>query len=244
MTDKETKVATKLFNSIKKSLASAKKLNKEKPMESWNRSQQSLCIDVYSEYGDTNEIVLDRQIGRVANKLTDSEICHIFAELGRMLDEQKKVKGWGGLYYKNSFERSLKGTMRWISKVGLANPMCAECKSLINYIKKYGNYEIQPYSLFSAAMGGKRGVLWDEYGERLFLDNKPKKCERILNEMRERRGSKDKMSVRYGHEDYIDDEERRYSEYHEVECEGERRYYVEVTITSPSGKVKYSQKIY
>ena len=52
------------------------------------------------------------------------------------------------------------------------------------------------------------------------------------------------MSCKFGSEDYIDEMERRYSEYHEVECEGERREFVEVIVKTPAGKVKYQQKIY
>lgn len=36
----------------------------------------------------------------------------------------------------------------------------------------------------------------------------------------------------------------KYSAYHEVECDGVRRHYLEITIKTPSGKVKYNQKIY
>jgi hypothetical protein len=93
-------------------------------------------------------------------------------------------------------------------------------------------------------MGGKRGRLWDEYGERVFIDNKPRKCARLLEELRKARGTKDTMTCKRGEENYIDEEERRYSEYAEIECEGEKRKYLLITIKTPSGKVKYETKIY
>ena len=104
--------------------------------------------------------------------------------------------------------------------------------------------ELGNFELFSAAMGGKRGRLWDEYGERLFLDNKPKKCAKILEELRKMRGSKDTMLCKRGEENYIDPIDQRYSEYHEVECEGEKQKYLQITIKTPQGKVKYQQRIY
>ena len=93
-------------------------------------------------------------------------------------------------------------------------------------------------------MGGKRGVLWDEYGERIFLDNKPKKCARLREELRKARGAKDTMICEWGEENYMDEEERRDSAYHEVECEGEKRKYLHIIIKTPAGKVKYDAKIY
>ena len=140
--------------------------------------------------------------------------------------------------------------MRFISKVCLADAPCSEYKPLVNFINKYGkdkygrNLNLGNYEFFSAAMGGKRGYLWDEYGERIFLDNKPKKCVRVLDELRKARATKDIMTCERGEENYIDPTEQRYSEYHEVECEGEKRKYILITIKTPTGKVKYEQKIY
>jgi hypothetical protein len=52
------------------------------------------------------------------------------------------------------------------------------------------------------------------------------------------------MYCKRGEENYIDPEERRASAYYEVECEGIKRKYVEITIKTPQGKVKYQEKIY
>jgi hypothetical protein len=93
-------------------------------------------------------------------------------------------------------------------------------------------------------MGGKRGRLWDEHGERLFLDNKPKKCARLLEELRKARSTKDIMTCEYGEENYLDPEEQRYSEWAEIECEGEKRRYLRIIIKTPTGRVKYDGKLY
>ena len=188
---------------------------------------------------------------------THYDVMEVFAELRNLLFEQKKVKGWSGLNYMS--EKVTIASASWngydvniIPKVCLADAPCSEYKSLMNYINKYGytdwcyggKVNMDNYEFFSAAMGGKRGRLWDEYGERLFLDNKPKKCARILEELRKMRGSKDKMYCKRGEENYIDPIDQRYSEMHEVECDGEKRKYLSITIKTPQGKVKYETKIY
>lgn len=263
MTDKEIKAeATKLFNSIKKKILSAKKYNKENHTESWNRASQMANIEVYSNdkwangnrYVESYSIYVDRQDKESAKAKTFTDAKAIFDELYNMLNELKKTKGWGGLtivweqlYF--SANAWLEYKLNGVSKVCLPDAVCKEYTSLQNYINKYGkgdygNVNLKNYELFSSAMGGKRGVLWDEYGERYFLDNKPKKCSRLLEELRKNRGAKDTMFCKRGTEDYIDEMERQYSEYYEVECDGEKRNYLEITIKTPSGKVKYTTKIY
>ena len=172
----------------------------------------------------------------VAEVLTHYNVAEVFTKLRNLLAEQKKCKGWGGLNFNSEMVEL--ASCSWsgynvsiIPKVCLADAPCSEYKSLMNYINKYGVREgyyggavnVTNYEFFSAAMGGKRGYLWDEYGERLFLDNNPKKCARILEELRKVRGSKDKMYCKRGEENYIDPIDQQYSEYHEVECEGEKR---------------------
>lgn len=191
----------------------------------------------------------------VRNLSTISEVSSTFSKVANLLNEQKKVKGWGGLNFvfekqTHSFGGFYNTTyVNVIPKVCLADAPCKEYNSLMNFINKYGkfdwgNKQISNYEFFSANMGGKRGRLWDEYGERIFLDNKPKRCARALEELRKARTSKDTLTIKRGEEDYIDEIDRKYSEYHEVECEGEKRRYFIVTIKTPMGKVKYEEKIY
>lgn len=254
-------IATKMFNTTKKALADARKYNKENNANVWTRKAQQVDISVYdhdvwkngtrtTEYYVFN--VDGKEIGRCTYR---SDIESVFRELGNMLDAQKKVKGWGGLNYaKDKIYFNMGGwsdySINIISKVCLADAACPEYKSLMNFINKYGKgkygspVNLGNYELFNAAKGGKRGRLWDEYGERLFLDNKPKKSTRILEELRKARGTKDIMTCEIKEEDYIDPEERRYSEYAEIECEGEHRRYLHVVIKTPTGKVKYDQKLY
>ena len=270
-TEEIKKNATKIFNAVKSALADARKYNKEKGLalgiNTWGRKSQVIDLEVWDDTTWDNSghrIVKGYNIkmnnSQLCSVRTHYDIAEIFGELRRMLDAQKKVKGWSGLNYSNERVGLSSGTwsdyeVSIIPKVCLADNVCNEYKSLANYINKYGktNYrgstyggavKLGNYELFSAAMGGKRGVLWDEYGERIFLDNKPKKCARLLEELRKARGAKDTMICEWGEENYMDEEERRYSAYHEVECEGEKRKYLHIIIKTPAGKVKYDAKIY
>ena len=254
-------LATKMFNTTKKNLADARKYNKDNKANAWTRKSQQVGIEVYDHdiWKDGNRTtnyytikVENEEIGKCTYL---SDIESVFREFGNMLDTQRKVKGWGGLNYTNDKITYNVGmwsdySVKFIPKVCLADAPCPEFKPLMNYINKYGLTEykgkvnLTNYDLFSAAMGGKRGRLWDEYGERVFLDNKPKKCARLLEELRKARGTKDTMTCKRGEENYIDPEEERASSYYEVECEGEKRKYLLITIKTPSGKVKYETKIY
>lgn len=263
MDNKNKELAGKLFKKVKANLSSARKYNKEKGftniMDGWSRKRQQVDIEVWDNtiWKDGRKIVKSYIIKveqeKFAEVRTHYDVREVFAELRNLLFEQKKVKGWGGLNYMSeqvSLESGYEVSI--IPKVCLADAPCSEYKSLMNYINKYGvsegygSYPVRMtnYEFFSAAMGGKRGSLWDEYGERLFLDNKPKKCARILAELRKVRGSKDRMVCKRGEEKYMDDIDRQYSIMHEIECDGEKRQYLSITIKTPQGKVKYETKIY
>ena len=268
MDNKNKEIASKLFKKVKADLSSARKYNKEKGFtkifDGWSRRRQQVDIEVWDntkwdkdghKYIDSYAIKVERE--DFAKVKTHYDVAEVFAELRNLLNEQKKAKGWGGLNFMS--ERVELASCSWsgyevsiVPKVCLAETPCSEYKSLMNYINKYGTTDwcyrgkvnMTNYEFFCAAMGGKRGRLWDEYGERLFLDNKPKKCARILEELRKVRGSKDKMYCKRGEENYIDPIDQRYSEMHEVECEGEKRKYLKITIKTPQGKVKYETTIY
>lgn len=256
--DKDTtKVAEKIFKAVKSKLATARKYNKEHNLPyGWSRHSQMVDISVSDNttwangHKEVRSYFIKVDGEKVAELLTHYDVSEVFSKLRNLLHEQKKVKGWSGLNF-NSESVELESCswsgyrVRIVPKVCLADAPCKEYNSLMNYINKFLSYgKIGNYEFFSSAMGGKRGVLWDEYGERIFLDNKPKKCTRVLEELRKVRGSKDTLTIKRGEENYIDEIDRKYSEYHEVECEGEKRKYVEITIKTPMGKVKYQQKIY
>lgn len=268
MDNKNKELGGKLFKKVKAVLTDAREYNKEKGLNTasygWGRKSQQVDIEVWDntkwdkhgrKYIDSYSIKVEGE--DFAKTKTHYDVMEVFSELRNLLNEQKKVKGWSGLNFMS--EKVELASCDWsgyqvsiIPKVCLADAPCSEYKSLMNYINKYGttagfyggNVHMTNYEFFSAAMGGKRGSLWDEYGERLFLDNKPKKCARILEELRKARGSKDVMVCKRGEEKYMDDIDRQYSIMQEIECYGEKRQYLSITIRTPQGKVKYETKIY
>lgn len=258
-TEQKTKLATKALNTIKKAINEKKKDIKARPaIDPWDYRNPSLDLGITLKHGwegakdekyrltinpnwfehDTHIIETD----------TRSELEDTINILFGLLNQQAKVKGWTTLKVvreKVTFGDPWYGVkVTYPAKITLPDAPCKEYKSLQAFIKKYGNYNLGNFDIFHSRMGGKRGRLWDEYGERMYLDNRPKKCSAVLEELRKMRGSKDIMVCTFGREDYIDPIDQRYSEYHEVECEGEKRHYLEITIKTPAGKVKYHQKIY
>lgn len=205
----------------------------------------------YIQYGD--------QLYDGIESLTD--VGRIFKRIYQTLEDLRDTRGWGGLVIDR--ERVMGGSSgrNWIiapffviNAVRLHEEPCKEYKALQRYVSKYGrkrggiwgssSFELGCFRLYSAAMGGKRGVLWDEYGQRHYLDNEPERCKAVLDGLRKARTAKDTMYCEFGEQHHIDEEERRISAYHEVECEGEMRKFLEIKIVSPSGKIKYNQKIY
>lgn len=265
MTNAEcTKLAGKIFNAIKKKVSDARKYNKDNGFTdvcSWSRRRQQADVEVWDNtiWKDNRKIVKNyivkvdgKEIGTAP---THYDVRYIFSELRDMLNKQKKTKGWSGLNWQD--ENVELESCDWsgyrtsiVTKVCLADVPCSEYKSLMNYINKFGQTKyggkvnLGNYELFSAAKGGKRGYLWDEHGERIFLDNCPKHSTKILDELRKYRGTKDMMICERGEEDYLDEEERRYSEYAEIECEGEHRKFLRVVVKTPTGRVKLDTKIY
>lgn len=270
--EQRRKNASLLFKEIKRRLAEAKKYNKENPGRHKSQTVRIEYDELQESYFDKQSntwrksrktyyiIVNGKKIIKDIDGL--NEVAAIFSILIDLCEKQKKVRGWGGLVLDTHVDRQGYGgpnwvvpTVRVIRSVTIADAPCREYKSLQNWLNKYGikvksgswfkeRLELGNYVLFCSAMGGKRGVLFDEYGERRFLDNKPRKCARFLEELRKARATNDSVSCTFGEEDYIDPEERRASSYYEIECEGEKRKYLLVTVSSPSGKIKYKEKIY
>lgn len=252
-------IATKIFKDIKDTLTKKKK---EPKVDYWQAPGARLDIEVSDWY---DGIKLKKYIKCISVEGkeykfdgTDADAQNILFEVRGMLDCQKKTRGWANLMYTEEVFSVGVGwnarKYRFLNKVILPENPCKEYKSLQSFINKYGKkvywgstyggVNLGNFDIFHSAMGGKRGTLWDEYGDRMYLDNRPKKCVKVLEELRKNRGNKDIMVCEFGEENWIDPTDRRYSEMHEVECEGEKRHYLEITIKTPTGRVKYETKIY
>lgn len=246
------KIAENIVKEIKKKISDAKKYNKETNAVGWNRRSTSVGLGLGLKFGwlgAKDEKYIFYVDGNEKAELTYlSDVRELISHVYTLLNELKKTRGWGNLAIATdvaSFGMGWNYTdVRYPSKVALPENPCKDFKAIQSFLKKYANCDLPDFKLFSSAMGGKRGRLWDEYGDRCYLANKPNKCARVLAELRKAKGAKDIVTYKYGNEDYIDEMERRHSEYYEVECDGEKREYIEVTIKTPQGKVKYQQKIY
>lgn len=238
------KIAEKVFKAVKAEITDRKKSHKL-IMGAWIDHGEWWDKGVWCWYID----VCGKRVVYEKGENPEYTYKQIGAELMRLLDEQKKVKGWGNLVYTTEDYQYgefayYRQHYTFVTDVRLPENPCKEFKSLQTYLKKYGNCFLPDFKLYSVHMGGKRGVLWGEEGDRHYLANKPNKCTQVLESLRKYRGTKDTITCKFGHENYMDEMERRYSEYAEIECDGEGREYVEIIIKTPQGKVKYTDKIY
>lgn len=269
-TKKRQTLGKKIFNAIKKEITDIKKWNAEHSTTPYFSPRVQVAeLNVGMKYGyitknkDCYQIRLGRQWFD-APVLADGiesiyDLKEVICEVETLINAQKKVKGWSTLnvaYDTAEFEYNSWNpkSVRYPSKITLCEKPCKEFTALQKFINKYGKstyrgtiygaVNLNNFELFCSAMGGKRGRLWDEYGDRRYLDNKPKKCAELLETLRNAKGSKDTMLCERGTEDWINPVDKAYSEMHEIECDGERRSYLKITIKTPAGKVKLETKIY
>lgn len=250
--EQKMNLAEKAMKSLKNYILTEKKAIKDKPHFLWGGYKSNPHADLYISMkhgwvGAKDEkyrlSIDDYQDGKhIIEADTRSDLESIIRVLFGLLNQQKKVKGWQTLMVARDKAEFGSGWSReyveFPSKVILCDSPCKEYKALQTYLNKYGNANLGNFQLFHSEMGGKRGYLWDEYGERIYLDNNPKRCESFLAELRKNRGTKDTMTCKYGRENWIDPNEAAHSSRWETECVGEKREYLVVTIKTPGGKVK------
>ena len=272
MTQEQIKtLAEKALKSIKATISAEKKSIKDyREKHPWDKRHRNPSAELYislkhNYYGAKDEKYRltmsdphyngkDKHIVEVDTRY---DLESIIRALFGLLYKQIEVKGWATLKIVRDKAEFGSGWNRdyveYPSKVILCDPPCKEFTALQNYLNKYGvvkyryttyPFKLANYELFTAAMGGKRGRLWNEYGEREYLDHDAERCAQILANLRKFRGTKDTMYCEKGEENYIDPVDREYSERHELDCEGEKRSYLSITIQSPSGKNKYETKIF
>lgn len=248
-TDNTKKMATAIVNHIKAEIKRRNQIFKDNPYACVDADIHFEIDSIYNPEvkGYVDYININGKEFRGTQTMRDIE--EVSREVIGQLTALKATRGWKNLMFNTRAETEGVGFYNvrkytLLDRVSLPSNPCKEYVSLKNYLNKYANANISDFEFFSSYMGGKRGVLWDESGDRRYLDNKPKKCAMELAELRKHRGSKDIIVCKRGEEDYIDDAERRYSQYHEVECSGEKRKYLEVVVKNANGKVKYTTKIY
>ena len=174
----------------------------------------------------------------------DYKVRCCWREIINGLKELKQTRGFSTLVFETREIGNYPTYWDVVDKVTLLDAPCKEFTQLKNYIKKYGNFDLKDEAAYSVNMFGKRGQLDQESGKRNYLCHNPQRCAEYLIALRKVRGTNDKMSCRFVTDEYMDENERRASEYYERECYGEKTAYLEVTIKTPSGKTKLSRRIY
>lgn len=172
------------------------------------------------------------------------EISVLTKEMVSLLEKLRSTRGWSTLmwdfedynfsksWYSNDYQKVIKS-------ISLLATPCKEFNSLANYMEKYCGKKLSITDIYGVGIGGKRGRVYGEEGSRYYLAHRPKTCSALLDELRATRGSKDIVSTSaFNSVDEIDEWELQCSIRNEVEFSGFRNRQCEVTIKTPSGKVK------
>lgn len=121
---------------------------------------------------------------------------------------------------------------------------CKEFQSLYNYVEKYGNYTIAEDGVYYVRVYGKRST-YDDSGRYNYLCYDAKTCKAILDAIKNKRTSKDKLQVSI--ENYLchgDEEDYRCAMHMESEWYGHRGQKLCVKVTTPTGRVKLDKEYY
>lgn len=235
----EKKIASNIIKEIKVNITEMKKKRPNDsvysvPLSMVQFMSERICISFYNPWqGET-----------LADNLTRYQAKKIAEEVIKGLKELKATRGWGKLMWE--IEDCCNGGNGWYNDyikfptniVLMAEP-CKEYKSLVNYLSKYCGKNLNDTDIYSVHIGGKRGRVYGEEGDRYYLCHNSALCEKILADLRKYRGSNDKVVCTNIKEyDDIDEWELEVSIRNEVEFGGVRNKYFEVKISTPSGKEK------
>ena len=254
------KAAEKIFSAVKKHILAARKANRksgavEPYRNAWKR--QSVYINARESYSVLKSgkrklvgfsVTVEGE--KVADFKTISDLESTFLEFNGIVCDQTSKRGWDGLEFRNDKISLYDGScyddnVRIISLVVLQPEPCKEYDALKTYINKHAPHADLGYrELYSVAMEGKKGYLYEETGENDYLESHPSRCLTFLNEIKKARSAKDTMTCRFDKEIYMDPDEYEFSCRDQIECSGEKRHFLRVVIKSPSGKVKYDNKLF
>lgn len=176
---------------------------------------------------------------------TDKEITQRgFIDMLNKALEKSKVKGrvvydeqevWHGYHH---------GTEYCFKRVELFSNPCKEFNTLRKYLEKHANFKLGDMDVFSVDVCGKRSS-WGDSGDYYYLCYDPKRCKRILYDIKYNKGSKDLLKVSTEkYLDHGDDMEYQCAMYQESEWYGHRGNKLCIEVTTPKGKVKLNEEYY
>ena len=255
-----THAAEKIFSAVKKAIMDARRFNKANGFTSpddyaWKR--QSVYINAMEKY--TVQKSGKRKLSGFAVTVNGKSIFEFkqivdlesaFWKLKEIIREQFCKRNWTRLEFKNDkiglYDGSQYDTnVNIVSVVVLHPDPCKEFDALKAYINRHAPGTNLGYmELYSISMSGKKGYLYDETGEKDYLENHPARCRKFLQEIKKTKTSGDVMYCRYDKETWMDPDEYETSSIEQIECSGEKHHYLRVVIKSPIGKVKYDKKLF
>jgi hypothetical protein len=232
-------------NEIKK-LASefVSKVKAELNRQKTNKNKNAYVVNFQSYLNMNRECGFECDVLENNHCFSSYEISTLVNEMVNLLEKLRATRGWSGLVWEFdelNFSNSWysKDYRKVISSISLLATPCKEFNSLVNYMDKYCGKKLAMTDIYSVAIGGKRGRVYGEEGSRYYLAHRPKTCSALLEELRKARGSKDIVTTSACKQvDDIDAWDLEVSIRNEVEFSGCRYNICEVTIKTPSGKVK------
>ena len=236
-------IAKTIVDYVKADLASQKK---KRP----NHDSYSVEFALSSDRNKGTHSISGRYWGskEYARELSRYEVEKVAQEVISGLKALKATRGWKMLVWDMEdcyFSSGWSGYhIIFPTKVTLMADPCKEYVSLVNYLAKYCGKTMTETEIYSVHIGGKRGRVYGEEGDRYYLCHKPTTCAKYLETLRKSRGSNDKVVCsKTKEEDDIDPWELQVSIRNEVEFGGVRVRYFEITISTPSGKEKAKIRI-
>jgi hypothetical protein len=208
-----------------------------------NSNKNAHTIKFHSYLNMNRECSFDCDVMENDYNFNSYEISTLTNEIVNLLEKLRATKGWGSLVWEFdelNFSSGWSSDYRKVvSSISLLATPCKEFNSLVKYMAKYCGKKLAMTDIYSVAIGGKRGRVYGEEGCRYYLAHRPKTCSALLEELRKARGSKDIVTTSACKQiDDIDAWDLEVSIRNEVEFSGCRYNICEVTIKTPSGKVK------
>ena len=170
------------------------------------------------------------------------DLVSISDNITRMLNKDKE-KNPMLFYESNIFDTSgnwyCRSEYAFLSRIYTLAKPCKDFLELVKYVNKFGGIKICPTDLYVVTIGGKRGKIYGEEGDRYYLCHDEKKCKKILSDLRATRKTNDVVKCsNIKTKDDIDEWELECSIRNEVEFSGSRETYIEFSVQTQKGKLK------
>ena len=181
----------------------------------------------------------------ITDILESFEFKSVIDELLSQLKELKNDSKWSGIDW-ILIETHLPNSLSVIKVpyVKFFTEPCKEFTKLRKFLEKHCGKIISKKDLYKVYIGGKRGRIYCEDGERDYLAYHPTKCAQILTELRSAKGTRDiARTTDIKTIDDIDDFELQVSIRHETEFDGMRYTECVVIVETPSGKTKKTIRV-